>query len=39
MYLWNWRKNEQIPPFLPFEDVVKRKYEVEKLIYIASQSI
>ena len=32
MYLWNCRKNNQIPLFLPFEDVVKRKYEIEKLI-------
>ena len=37
IYLWNCRKNKQIPLFLPFEDVVKRKYETEKLI--ASQSI
>ena len=37
LYLWNCRKNKQIPLFLPFEDVVKRKYEIEKLI--ASQSI
>ena len=37
IYLWNCRKNKQIPLFLPFEDVVKRKYEIEKLI--ASQSI
>ena len=36
IYLWNCRKNNQIPLFLPFEDVVKRKYEIEKLI--ASQS-
>jgi len=34
--LWNCRKNDQIPLFLPFEDVVKRKYDIEKLI--ASQS-
>ena len=37
IYLWNCRKNKQIPLFLPFEEVVKRKYEIEKLI--ASQSI
>jgi len=37
IYLWNCRKNKQIPLFLPFEDVVKRKYEIETLI--ASQSI
>ena len=37
LYLWNCRKNKQVPLFLPFEDVVKRKYEIEKLI--ASQSI
>ena len=37
LYLWNCRKNKQIPLFLPFEDVVKRKYEIEKLT--ASQSI
>jgi len=37
IYLWNCRNNKQIPFFLPFEDVVKRKYEIEKLI--ASQSI
>jgi len=37
IYLWNCRKNKQIPLFLPFKDVVKRKYEIEKLI--ASQSI
>ena len=37
LYLWNRRKNKQVPLFLPFEDVVKRKYEIEKLI--ASQSI
>ena len=36
IYLWNCRKNNIIPLFLPFEDVVKRKYEIEKLI--ASQS-
>ena len=37
LHLWNCRKNKQIPLFLSFEDVVKRKYEIEKLI--ASQSI
>ena len=37
IYLCNCRKNKQIPLFLPFKDVVKRKYEIEKLI--ASQSI
>ena len=37
LYLWNCRKNKQVPLFLPFEDVVKSKYEIEKLI--ASQSI
>jgi len=37
IYLWNRRKNKQIPLFLPFENVVNRKYEIEKLI--ASQSI
>ena len=37
LYLWNCRKNKQVPLFLSFEDVVKRKYEIEKLI--ASQSI
>jgi len=37
IYLWNCCKNKQIPLFLPFEDVVKRKYEIKKLI--ASQSI
>ena len=36
-YLWNCCKNKQVPLFLSFEDVVKRKYEIEKLI--ASQSI
>ena len=36
IYLWNCRRNNQMPLFLPFEDVVKRKYEIEKLI--ASQS-
>ena len=34
---WNCRKNKQIPLFLPLEDVVKRKYEIEKLL--ASQNI
>ena len=34
--LWNCRKNNQIPLFLPFEDVVKRKYEIEKLIALQS---
>lgn len=34
---WNCRKNKEVPLVLPFEDVVKRKYEIEKLI--ASQSI
>ena len=37
LYLWNCRKNKQVPLFLSFEDVVKRKYETEKLL--ASQSI
>ena len=37
IYLCNCRKNKQIPFFLPFEDVIKRKYKIEKLI--ASQSI
>jgi len=37
IYLLHCRKNKQIPLFLPFKDVVKRKYEIEKLI--ASQSI
>ena len=36
LYLWNCRKNNQNPLFLPFEDIVKRKYETEKLI--ASQN-
>ena len=36
LYLWNCRKNKQVALFLPFKDVVKRKYEIEKLI--ASQS-
>ena len=30
IYLWNCRKNKQIPLFLPLEDVVKRTYEIEK---------
>ena len=30
LYFWNCRKNKQVPLFLPFEDVVKRKYEIEK---------
>ena len=34
---WNCHKNKQIPFFVPFEDVIKRKYKIEKLI--ASQSI
>ena len=37
IYLWNCHKNKQITFFLPFEDVVKRKYKIEKLI--SSQSI
>ena len=37
LYLWNCRKNKQVPLFLLFEDLVKRKCETEKLI--ASQSI
>ena len=37
IYLWNCRKYKKIPFFLPFEDVVKRKYKTEKLI--SSQSI
>ena len=32
IYLWNCRRNNQIPLFLFFEDVVKRKYKIEKLI-------
>ena len=36
LYLWNCRKNNQNPLFLPFEDIVKKKYETEKLI--ASQN-
>ena len=31
MYSWKCRKNKQILFSLPFEDVVKRKYEIEKL--------
>jgi len=37
IYLWNCSKNKEIPFFLPFEDVINRKYKIEKLI--ASQSI
>ena len=37
LYLWNCHKNKQVPLFLPFKDVVKKKYEIEKLI--VSQSI
>ena len=36
LYLWNCRKNNQNPLFFPFEDIVKRKNETEKLI--ASQN-
>ena len=37
IYLRNCCKNKEIPFFVPFEDVIKRKYKIEKLI--ASQSI
>ena len=37
LYLGNCHKNKQVPLFLPFKDVVKKKYEIEKLI--VSQSI
>ena len=36
LYLWKCRKNNQIPFFLPFEEIVKEKYKTEKLI--ASQN-
>ena len=39
LYLWNCRKNKQVPLFLPFEDVVKRKYEIEKLNYSLSKHL
>ena len=36
MNLWNCRKNNQIPLFLSFEDVVKKKYEIADLIAFQS---
>ena len=32
LHLWNCRKNNQNLLFLPFEDIVKGKYETEKPI-------